>query len=991
MSKTPVCFFYKMRQKIRPTKVTGCGRFYMEKYLFDAENQRKVEKLLLFIYTIYSMSILIMSRNGNWGFIMDFLILAGVSSTWVTHVSKYRSYQSRVQIAAAMMQMTMVIYGVHVENVTEMLAVYMAFVVLIGLYGHAKLIWFTMVSTIMIFGYHIVISHSLPVGNLAQIGQVVSKISNIILFEYIVYAWTKRNSEGSNQLLGVIKELREVQNSKDDFVANVSHEIRTPINTICGMSEILYQENLPYEIKEKMLDIQRAGRNLMGLVSDILDFSELQSGNIELEEEAYNITTTINDVINMAMARKNEKKIELIVDCDANIPSALLGDEKKLRRVITKLMDNAVKFTKEGCVTIVIGARRESYGINLMVTIKDTGIGISPENLEKIFASFNQVDTARKRQEDGIGLGLAISQALVQKMGGAITIKSKPGKGTVVKFVVPQKVLDETPIATVKNRENLNVATFINMEQFGMEAIRDEYTNMIVHMVQQLKTRCQVCRNFMELQRRTEREYFTHVFTSAVEYREQREFFDALAEQTKVVVILDYRDEKDITNPNLIKIYKPFHILAITAVVNGVHKAAGDNGFVTTDGFTTKNAQVLAVDDNRMNLKVIDSMLGGYGIRVTKATSGHEALEKINSEEFDFVFMDHMMPEMDGVETLHAIRQKVGNYYLQVPIIALTANAVAGTREMMIGEGFNDFVEKPIERSVLERVLRRTLPAEKIVPLENREEKKNEGTVVAPGAGALGDKTSAEAVQFAGSVPSTPGARAAALPREEAKDEVLESLEKIGLNVQKGILYCNGREGYLAVLQGYCEEFEEFGIGAESLFEQQDWKNYTIEVHGIKGAMRSIGAETLSDMARLLEFAGKDGNTDYILVHHGELMEEYLKLLDNLCRNQWIRPQKPVTSASEEDDADSAEDISNLPVLGEEKFTEILGIMESAMYALNKEILLEEIQELQKYQYHGNSLKAALRPVARKVEREDYISAVELAVSIKEKLSGKES
>lgn len=946
----------------------------MEKIIFDIENQRKIEKFMLYIYSIYSINILIMSQEGNWGVFIDFLILSGVTAGWVTHVSKYRSYLSRVRIVAVMMQVSMVIFATHVEYLPEALPVYMAFVVLLGLYGQPKFLWFTVISTLIIFGYHGFVSGSLPLGTMKEIGQFSSKMGNVLLLEYIVYTWTKKNSEGGAQLIGTIKELHEIQNSKDDFVANVSHEIRTPVNTVCGMSDIILQEELPFEIKEKVRDIQRAGRNLTSLVSDILDFSELQSGKIELEEEAYNISTTINDVINMAMARKNQKKIELIVDCDANIPRALMGDEKKMRRVIMKLVDNAIKFTNEGCVTIGVGYRKESYGINLMVTIKDTGIGMSEESLEKIFNSFNQVDSSRKRQEDGIGLGLAISQALVQKMGGAITIKSKLGKGTTVKIVLPQKVLDESHVAEVNRKESLHVAAFFDMEQFSMQDIRDDYANMIANMVQQLKVNCHTCRSFTELQRKVQRVKFSHVFTGIVEYRSQREFFDELAKETNVVVILDNADEKDVRNPGLIKIYKPFYILPIVSVLNGQGKKTEGTGIPHNVGFYTKDVRVLAVDDNRMNLKVIEGVLGSYGITVTTAVSGHEALEKINDENYDFVFMDHMMPEMDGVETLHAIRQKVGNYYLNVPVIALTANAVAGTREMMIGQGFTDFVEKPIDRSVLERVLKRTLPEEKILSVAEKVQESAAEIQETKIPVVEAEETPASFVWN-----KTPGT---------GQDEPESSLISLGLDVQNGILYCNGKEAYMKVLRGYCEEYAESGIQAQKLFDIQDWKNYTIEVHGIKGAMKSIGADELSDKAKMLEFAGKEGRIEYILEYHDDMIREYEELFSGLCNNKWICPEGMEALRSRRE---NHEDLEHMPVLEEDEFSLILENMENAMYSLDKEAVLEEIHQLQNYQYHGRSLKEALKVVERKAEKDDLFSAFDLAVSVKKKLSDKEN
>ena len=213
-------------------------------------------------------------------------------------------------------------------------------------------------------------------------------------------------------------------------------------------------------MREEVYDIRDAGHELMALVSDILDFSQLQQGKMNLEEEAYNITSTINDIINIAMARKADRQIELIIDCDANIPSGLYGDEKKIRRVMLNLIDNAIKFTNEGGIVVRIYARKENYGVNLCVSVSDTGIGIEEEGLEKLFESFSQIDTRRNRQEGGIGLGLAISRELVQKMGGTITVRSRIGKGSIFRFVVPQKVLDDKPIGQVENREELNIAAY---------------------------------------------------------------------------------------------------------------------------------------------------------------------------------------------------------------------------------------------------------------------------------------------------------------------------------------------------------------------------------------------------------------------------------------------------------------------------------------------------------------------------------------------------
>ena len=898
----------------------------MEKVTYSG-SQKQIERFLLAIYTFYSITLLLISGKQQWAKISDIIWELCLLLAWVLYLSRYKTYTFRMKATAVLMQITVVLYALHGTTFQTTLPTFMVFVVVLSLPGIAEIIYLTAISSLVIFGYHAFYAQTI-----ADMSIALSQLMNVFLLEFMVYTWTKRNYEGSKNLLNVIEELKSLQNSKDDFVANVSHEIRTPINTISGISEMMLREDLPYKLKENVKDMQIASRNLMGVVSDILDYSELQSGKIELEEEAYNITSTINDVINMTMARKNEKKIELIVDCDANIPCVLLGDEKKLRRVIMNLVDNAIKFTEEGGVCLNIGYRQESYGINLIISVKDTGIGMEAVSLEKLFNSFSQVDTSRKRQEGGLGLGLAISHALIEKMGGAITVRSKIGKGTTVKVVVPQKVLDEAPIAALKNRNNIHVATYIDMEQFEMTAIRDEYSEMIIHMVEQLRGKCHVCRNLAELQRRNEQQQFSHIFISIVEYRENQAYFDQLSEQTNVVIVLDRTEERYIINPNLYKIYKPFYILTIVSVLNGVFDRKTGQQAVGTQKFATKNAHVLVVDDNHMNLRVVEELLSYYRIKVTKAASGQEALDKIVTVDYDFVFMDHMMPEMDGVETLHHIRHMVGTYYQKVPIVALTANAVAGTREALLAEGFNDFLEKPIERSVLERVLKRNLPKDKIVPVDEIVEIEKEKETVPEGK------------------------------------LVIEELD-----VEKGILYCNGKEQYIKILRGYCEDWNQSADLAEQLFEQKDWKNYTIAVHGMKSAMRSIGATQLSEQARLLEYAGKEGRISFILQNHRDLMKAYKSLFEKLKQNELICPVKE----AEKEETEQSVPAHSLSVISGDALDRIIEQMEDVMYSLDGERLLELITELEKYQYKGQVLKEVLVPIRRKVEMCDYVSAVE--------------
>ncbi len=919
----------------------------MDRFTYEGENQRKIELFLLVVYTIYCCNMIFLSVSNDW----EAWVSLGLMCCWafccIVTLAKFRSYEFRSKFVGMVVQVSLAIYAMNVDNILRVLPIFITFVVITGLYGFEKNLSYTVISATFIFFYHGFVSETFSLASTSEAVSMMVQLITVYFVEYLVYMWTKRNREGSAKLMGTIAKLKELQNSKDDFLANVSHEIRTPINTIYGLSEVILSENIPENVREDIFGIQQAGRNLTSVVRDILDFSELQTGNIELEEETYNIASTINDVINMTLAKKVRKNIELIVDCDANIPCALLGDEKKLRRIIMNLVDNAIKFTDRGFVSIGVGYRKESYGINLVVTVKDTGIGMEPKSLEKLFDSYNQVDTSTKRQEGGMGLGLAISYALAKKMGAAITVKSRPGKGTIMKVVVPQKVLDETPVASINDKANVNVATYIDMEQFDIVEIRDEYSQNIIHMVEQLNGRCHVCRNFAELQRRVENERFSHIFISDNEYVQDKHYFDALAKKTKLIIVLDYEDEKKVNNPEIYKIFKPYYILSIVAAINGINRMDKDSKAIINNRFKTKGAHVLVVDDNKMNLRVVEGFLSDYKIKATTALSGEEALRKIEAKDFDFVFMDHMMPEMDGVETMQRIRAKGGAYYQNIPIVALTANAVAGSRENLLAKGFNDFIEKPVERSVFERVLKRNIPEEKIV-YETDEDEKDDIII-------------------------------------EEDEITVEMLEKVlnpkGIDVSKGIVYCSGKDRFIDILRNYCEENNELKTQVKDLFVAKDWKNYSIAVHGMKSSMRSIGAMEISHLAANLEKAGLDGNIDYIVDNHNELMRQYEKLFDELGKYEWL-----VKGQEDNQQEVTAQVAENLREIGDEEFEKVISEMEVAVYSLDGDLLKEKMSELQMCKYKGNELKEALAPAARKIEMSDYMSAFEVIVKIKEKM-----
>ena len=863
----------------------------MEKRQIHSEKTcRGIERTVMIILTLYTFAMFVSAQIADWNIYVKELIFVALGAGWFVYFKAFWDHRRRAIFISCMVWTNFVLFALNTDNFSSMLTTMAGVVVLLGIFSIPQIICMGLGIPAFIFLYHGLAVRSIPVSSTHDIIRVFIEFFSIYTVSAVTWISIRNRQEANKRLMENISELESAERSKDDFLVNVSHEIRTPINAVCGMSEVILQEDLPLNVRRDIIDIQTAGRNLLSTVSNILDFSELQSGRMELAEESYNITSTITDIINMALTMENGKHLELIVDCDANLPSNLMGDEQKLRRIIINLLGNAIKFTREGGVILSIKGRKEEYGINLLVSVKDSGIGIERRDMEKIFTCFSQVNSKRNREEGGIGLGLAITQALVRSMGGFIAVDSVPGTGSEFKFTVPQKVLDETPIVSIKNKKNLFASCYINMDKYNYTVVREGYENCIRHIVEQFGILFRICRNLPELKRRAEYEDYSHIFIGWEEYCEDRCYFEKLAEDHTVVLLLDYGQETMVRG-NMLRIYKPFTVLSIAAVFNGQRIVQNDEQHISFHKrFIAPEASVLVVDDNAMNLKVMARLLLPYQMKVSMAGGGMEALEKLEKTAYDCVFLDHMMPEMDGVETLHKIRRKPGPYFQALPVIAFTANAIGGAREMFLAEGFDDFIAKPIELSVLERMLRRYIPVQKQIPVEDdapehdmagTEQPDRKGTPHGPGADA-----------------SAQDARDAALRAEETEEKALAFLRRAGINMEQGISYCGDREGLREIIRIYHDEGPKRRSRLSQYFKEQDWKNYVITVHALKSNSKGIGAMELADLALNLEMAGKGNSISYILENHEKMMEMHDQLLEALGKNIFVYPEKNSGSAS---------------------------------------------------------------------------------------------
>ena len=371
--------------------------------------------------------------------------------------------------------------------------------------------------------------------------------------------------------------------AKSDFLANMSHEIRTPINAIMGMNEMVLRECEQENIKEYASDISSASETLLNIVNDILDFSKIESGKLEIINDEYDLGELIYDVTTLVNTKAVSKGLKLNVNADENLPSKLYGDDKRVREIITNILNNAVKYTDNGYVSLNISGAVQENTFTLNISIEDSGQGIKEEDIEKIFDGFSQVNLKKNKKIEGTGLGLAITKNLIELMGGSIKVDSEFGKGTVFTVTLPQQIIAEEKMGSYLSHRHASVKS---------DALNYEHSDF-------------------------------------------------------------------------------------------------------------ENKKILVVDDTPINLKVISKFLGNTKAEVKCVLSGAEMLELIQKEQYDIILLDHMMPDMDGIETLKASKALQNNKCINSPVIALTANAIVGAKEMYVEAGFDDYLSKPVNMETL--------------------------------------------------------------------------------------------------------------------------------------------------------------------------------------------------------------------------------------------------------------------------------------------------
>ena len=835
-----------------------------------AEEQTSRHLLLAVITTVFSGMFSLVTVAMAWEFWMVILIIAGCFSVWTLHIARIGSDNFYENLCTGLLLTEFFFFSVHETSLFDIPAV--ACILILALFMLNKQWILHVVAALYVLGllYHTLILHTISAPQDAfrlGLGAMVT-LGGAALARY----WIKRRNVQRKWYERVFSELETAGKQNAVFLSNVSHELRTPINMVIGISDVALGKELPPEIRTDMTSIKMAGKRLSNQINNMLDYTEIVEGTLTPAKEEYMITSVLNDVITMTALQTNRQHLELVFDIDPKVPAKLVGDAEKISHVFKILVENAIKFTEEGGVNVRIGYRWETYGVNLIVDIRDTGIGMTDSQLAQMYHVFYQADSGSSRFAGGLGLGLPIAQGLLNAMGGFIRFDSTGQQGLSAHIVIPQGVVDERPCIMLNHAEQFHIACYFKPEKYSCDEVREYYDGLIWNLMEGLGIRGYQVHNFEGLLK-VQRSYpLTHVFIVQSVYLENPDYYENLADTLRVVVIAE-REFNLSRESKLLIIHKPFSALSVANLLSG---EIGERGFAEAQAagrkpFTCVGVRALAVDDEEMNLVVAKGVLGSYGIEVDTCLSGREAIEQCSSASYDIIFLDHMMPGFDGVETLKKIREIQDGAYQDLPVIALTANTVSGAREMFRSEGFTEFVPKPIERTILERVLRKVLPKSCI-----------QYSVKPQTAPAL--DAAAEPAEQEEAKPAAAGEAPAVLPEAEGAAASFDRLAQAGVNVELGLDYCGGEESfYQEMLRMFCAQGGEKRAEIISLYESGNWPDYAVKVHALKSTSLTIGAEALSAQAKELELAGKRGDTDYIREHHPALLCAYEELCAHIA------------------------------------------------------------------------------------------------------------
>lgn len=886
----------------------------------EGVSRRKIAISVYFVYCFYCVFMWFVRVQVDWTQAGIWVSAAGMAGGAFLTFRKNFKPETQAYFIASFSTLNILVYSVATHVFTQVFTVLCALACMLSFYHIPRIHYFYYVTTLGFILYHLFAENRIQ-----EIidGEylIIIRILSIFLIETVLLILVKWHLKALEEVREKAAEAEQACQAKADFLSNMSHEIRTPMNVIMGMTELVMEKNINEEEKEYIYGIHTAGENLLAIINDILDFSKIESGDLEVSRESYEMMSFFCDICGIAQIQMGEKKVEFIADINPNMPLKLVGDGVRLKQVILNLISNAIKYTEQGRIKFIVDFMETPQGLDLTVTVNDSGIGIKEEDKQKLFHAFEQIDSKRNRAVQGTGLGLAISKELVALMGGKLDFTSTYGKGTEFTFTIPQRIADSTPCAVVKDREQIC---------FGIYAENIYVREALSNMLKQLGIR------HVELERKENLaekvNYFgiNHLFVDCNQGSDIPKLIADIPVKTEVIV---YEDAyvKTHVSANIHMMKKPVYSIALASVLN--HQDRGITLYekeikAIRRRFRAPEAKILVVDDNAVNLKVVEGLLKPYEMQIDTAVSGEEAIEKVMENKYDLVLMDHMMPKMDGIEATELIRQREGEYYQKLPIIALSANAVHGAQEMFLESGMNDFVPKPIEMRVLAEKLLHYLPKDKIIK-----------------------RTAAETTEVSG----------------------IEAFPKIeGLDSEAGFkLIGEDEKLYREIVKDYAEDVARKAEEIEKNLAGWDLDGFIINVHSLKSISGTIGATEIFRLAKQLEEKGREKDMSALLRETPIMLEKYRSLGKALLTLIGSEEKKKL------EEAGNTELEKSEP--GKEELAKKLHLLIQYAEEYDSFGAEEIIEDLKHYRYGEERTEKAFLEIQEAMEQFDYDACMEAA------------
>ena len=857
----------------------------------DRKELVKISHLMLVLSeTIFSVLLLVEASLLGWEVWVLPWIVMGVIISWYLHISDRFDPDFRLWVYTSFLTFSFLYYGIHSTSFYDTTAIVVLFIILYSVTEQPVFITICQVLYVFVIAFDLVMM-LMNGESLDTLGFTRIFLHLLIIFMagYISKLIIRKRHSEREKSREEIAELKKVTLQVDDFLTNVSHEIRTPINVVTGLTGVLLSSETDESRRRDLISVQKAGNRAAEQIRDILDYTEIDMDKLTVTREEYKISSLISDLIE-ELSLLATTQIELVFDIDTRMPAVLTGDADKVKKILRHLIVNGFKFTKKGGIFVKIFTLEREYGVNLCLQVTDTGIGMSEEEVDRIFEQFYQSSSGQSRTAGGFGLGMTIVHGLVVAMGGFVKIDSEPDFGTTVTVSIPQKIADPSPCMALNDKDSICLGGFMSFANASVPRIREFYASMISKMEADLGITIHRSDTLEGLKKLITTYELTHLIVGESEYYSNSDYIDMLSSEMDVIVLAG-NDVNLGAGSKAVIMKKPFYGFPLIELLNEGRKGPAHEGSQKT-GLDLRGYNALVVDDEPMNLIVAKGIFSGYGMEITTAGSGQEAIDLCLKYYFDLVFMDHMMPGMDGVEAMKRIKANSEQKGEETRFIALTANAISGAKDMFMTEGFDGFIPKPIVIPEMERVLKRVtrrMDKKKALPKDTQKEEESlqgllqeEPDVLFEEPDELFEEPSEE--PFEEPSEEQPG-DTSQKKSGKTEEELYQILEDGGVVTAEGLVFSNGDwDFYISLLKEYRDSSADKESQLQVDYEAKDWNSYSILIHSIKSTSRLIGASRLGDKAEALEMAAKKGDEAFICKKHTPFMKMYASLRDTLTK-----------------------------------------------------------------------------------------------------------